>query len=47
MMKIVKVVPNSELKGNPNGGDGYNIVEINVSNPAENIYAVCTPIKTK
>ncbi|WP_186328621.1 hypothetical protein [Bacillus sp. X1(2014)] len=28
-----------------NGGNGYKIVEIKVSDPSENLYAVVSPIK--
>jgi len=28
-----------------NGENGFKIIEVNVSNPAESLYAVCTPIK--
>ncbi|MCQ6282515.1 hypothetical protein [Bacillus sp. EB600] len=27
------------------GGNGYQIIEFNVSDPAENLFAVVTPIK--
>jgi len=30
-----------------NGGNGYKIIEINVSDPSENTFAVVTPIKMK
>jgi len=26
-------------------GSGYKVIEVNVSDPSENLYAVCTPIK--
>ncbi|WP_281280844.1 hypothetical protein [Robertmurraya kyonggiensis] len=29
----------------PKGGDGYKVVRVEVSDPSENLYAVCTPIK--
>jgi hypothetical protein len=29
------------------GGNGYKIIEINVSDPSENTFAVVTPIKMK
>lgn len=27
-----------------NGGNGYKVVEVNISNSTENVYAVVTPI---
>ncbi|WP_157081439.1 hypothetical protein [Neobacillus soli] len=27
------------------GGNGYKVIEINVSDPSENLFAVVTPIK--
>lgn len=30
---------------NQKGENGYKVIEVNVSNPADNTYAVCTPIK--
>ncbi|WP_449621064.1 hypothetical protein [Robertmurraya sp. Marseille-Q9965] len=27
------------------GGEGYKVIKVEVSDPSENIYAVCTPIK--
>ncbi|WP_269321858.1 hypothetical protein [Oceanobacillus salinisoli] len=35
-----RTVGNSELK---NGG--YQVIEVNMSDSAENVYAVCTPVK--
>ncbi|MEH7253487.1 hypothetical protein V7111_15275 [Neobacillus niacini] len=29
------------------GGNGFKIVEINVSDPTENLFAVVTPVKMK
>ncbi|WP_281275646.1 hypothetical protein [Bacillus yapensis] len=29
----------------PKGGAGYKVVRVEVSDPSENLYAVCTPIK--
>lgn len=37
---ITLVKKNSKIVGN-----GYKIIEINVSDKAESLYAVCTPIK--
>lgn len=41
MEKAITII-NKEVK---NGGSGFKIIEVNLSNPAENSYAVCTPIK--
>lgn len=40
MNEMIKVNP-SEYKG----GTGYKVVEVNVSVPADYLYAVCTPVK--
>lgn len=31
-----------ELKS---GGEGYKVIQVNVSNPTDNLYAVCTPVQ--
>ncbi|MEH7544209.1 hypothetical protein FB550_101235 [Neobacillus bataviensis] len=36
------ITKKNEYKG---GGNGYKIIEFNVSDPAENLFAVVTPIK--
>lgn len=38
----VKSSSKNELK---NGGNGYKIIEFNVSDPAENVFAVVSPVK--
>ena len=30
---------------NTNGGNGFKVIEVNVMDPAQSIYAVCTPVK--
>ena len=30
-----------------NGGNGFKIIEINISDPSENLFAVVTPVKMK
>jgi len=40
--ETVMTIQNKNIKA---GINGYKIIEVNVSNPAENSYAVCTPIK--
>lgn len=34
-------------KNENDAGGGYKVIEMNVSDPAANIYAVCTPVKTQ
>jgi len=39
---------NEMIKSNSNeykGGNGYKVIEVNVSVPADYLYAVCTPVK--
>lgn len=37
------IIPrNNECK---DGGNGYKVIEINISDPSENLFAVVTPIK--
>ena len=43
-MKDIQLTINNE---GSNGGSGYKIIEINVSDPSENTFAVVTPIKMK
>jgi hypothetical protein len=40
-MEIEITIINKEYKD----GNGFKVIEVNVSNPAESLYAVCTPIK--
>jgi len=40
----VLTLTKSEYK---NGDSGLKVVEVNVSNPVESLYAVCTPVKMK
>lgn len=44
MMKAenVIIVSNKDYK---EAGNGYKVIEVNVANPAESLYAVCSPIK--
>jgi len=38
----IMTIRNQDYK---NGENGFKIIEVNVSYPAESLYAVCTPIK--
>jgi len=40
-MERIITINNKDYKD----GNGFKIIEVNLSNPAENLYAVCTPIK--
>jgi hypothetical protein len=40
-----KLVITPQKNDNKNGGNGYKIIEFNVSDPTENLFAVVTPIK--
>lgn len=41
-MEKMITINNKEYK---DAGNGFKVIEVNVSNPAESLYAVCTPIK--
>lgn len=43
MKEIILTTKNEGI----HGGNGYKIIEINVTDPSENSYAVVTPIKMK
>jgi hypothetical protein len=46
MMNNIQVIKSSESE--KKGKEmGYKVIEMNLSFPAENLYAVCTPIKVK
>lgn len=40
----LKISVNNEVI---HGGNGFKIIEINISDPSENIFAVVTPVKIK
>ncbi|WP_180994357.1 hypothetical protein [Bacillus sp. Marseille-P3661] len=34
-----------KYENSKNGGNEYKVIEVNVSDPTECLYAICTPIK--
>lgn len=45
MMNNSQVLTPIKNEGKDLGNGGFKIVEINVTDPSENLFAVCTPVK--
>jgi hypothetical protein len=45
-MNNIQSISSNNNKNNI-AGNGYKVIEVNVSNPSENLFAVCTPVKIK
>ncbi|WP_277749482.1 hypothetical protein [Oceanobacillus halophilus] len=42
MSNYEKILSHSEVK---DGGNGFKVIEVNMSDTADSLYAVCTPVK--
>jgi hypothetical protein len=45
-MRDDKIILSTKIEDNA-GENGYEIIEVNISDPIENVYAVVTPINMK